>query len=107
MTVSKAQKKATSKWENKKYDKILVRLPKGTKKLIKQMADYEKISLNQFIKNVIFRQLIQQDLKQDNKGFSSCSYITSEGKKKINFSIPKIDTEKINKYILNSENNID
>ena len=34
MTRSKASIEATSKWESKAYDRILVRLPKGTKNRI-------------------------------------------------------------------------
>lgn len=45
MTVTEAQKRATAKYEKENYDKILVRLPKGTKEKIKASGD----SLNGFI----------------------------------------------------------
>lgn len=45
MTVSQAQKKATAKYEKEKYDKILVRLPKGMKDQIQKKSD----SVNGFI----------------------------------------------------------
>lgn len=46
MAVSEAQKRATAKYEREKYDKVLIRFPKGTKERI-QSTGAE--SLNGFI----------------------------------------------------------
>ena len=53
MTVSDAQKKATAKYEKQKYDKILVRFPKGTKEKIQQRSK----STNGFIVNAVIKEL--------------------------------------------------
>lgn len=37
------------KYEQEHYDKILVRIPKGSRSLWKRFAEFEGISLNQFI----------------------------------------------------------
>lgn len=76
MTVTKAQKNATANWEKKNYDKILIRLPKGTKAELQKKADYEKISLNKYIKNVLLKQL-----SQNQPGY----YTTSDGRRWIDF----------------------
>lgn len=54
MTVTAAQKKATAKYEKEKYDKILVRLPKGTKERIQSATDG---SVNGFITQAIEEKL--------------------------------------------------
>lgn len=53
ITVSKAQKKATAKYEKENYDKILVRFPKGTKEKIQAKSD----SVNGFIVNAVNKEL--------------------------------------------------
>lgn len=53
ITVSKAQKAATAKYEKENYDKILVRFPKGTKEKIKAKSD----SVNGFIVNAVNKEL--------------------------------------------------
>lgn len=53
MSVSKAQLKATKNYEDKKYDKILLRLPKGTKDKIKERSD----SVNGYIANLTIKSL--------------------------------------------------
>lgn len=75
MTVTKAQKKATATWEKKNYDKILIRLPKGTKEKLQKRANYEKISLNKYINNILLKKLSFKD--------EPCCYTTSEGKVRI------------------------
>lgn len=50
MTVTAAQKKATAKYEKENYDKILLRLPKGTKELIQNATTG---SVNGFIYDAI------------------------------------------------------
>lgn len=53
ITVSKAQKAATAKYEKENYDKILVRFPKGTKEKIKAKSD----SVNGFIVDAVNKEL--------------------------------------------------
>lgn len=53
ITVSKAQKAATAKYEKENYDKILVRFPKGTKEKIKARSD----SINGFIVDAVNKEL--------------------------------------------------
>ena len=51
--VSEAQKRATAKFEKERYDKILVRLPKGTKERIKATGE----TVNGFITRVVEKEL--------------------------------------------------
>lgn len=51
--VSEAQKKATAKFEKAKYDKILVRLPKGTKEKIQATGQ----TINGFIVKAVQKEL--------------------------------------------------
>ena len=53
MPVSEAQKKATAKYEQQNYDKILLRLEKGKKDRIKFYAENRGESLNGFINKAI------------------------------------------------------
>lgn len=53
MPVSQAQKKATAKYEQQNYDKVLLRLEKGKKDQIKAHADKQGESLNGFVKRAI------------------------------------------------------
>ena len=53
MTVSKAQKVATAKYEAKVYDKILLRLPRGKKETIQAHAEARSESVNGFINRAI------------------------------------------------------
>lgn len=53
MTVSKAQKAATAKYEAKVYDKVLVRMPKGRKDEIQTFAAQTGESVNGFINRAI------------------------------------------------------
>ena len=53
MTVSKAQKAATAKYEAKTYDKVLVRMPKGRKEIIQAHAEAHSESVNGFINRAI------------------------------------------------------
>ena len=57
ITVSKAQKAATAKYEKENYDKILVRFPKGTKEKIKAKSD----SVNGFIVDAVNKELEKVD----------------------------------------------
>jgi predicted HicB family RNase H-like nuclease len=52
--VTKAQKKATEKYEQHNYDKVLLRIkPKGKREKIKAAADAKGQSLNSFINEAI------------------------------------------------------
>lgn len=53
MTVSKAQQRATAKYEAKVYDKLLLRLPKGQKDTIQAHAAAREESVNGFINRAI------------------------------------------------------
>lgn len=53
MPVSKAQQAATARYEDKVYDKVLVRLPKGQKEIIKAHAEAQGQSVNGFINEAI------------------------------------------------------
>ncbi len=53
MSVSKAQKKATAKFEQQNYDKVLLRMSKGKKEKIKSHAEKNGESLNGFVNRAI------------------------------------------------------
>ena len=54
MAVSEAQKRATQRYEQKSYDKILVRLPKGySESILKPAAERAGESVNAFVQNAI------------------------------------------------------
>lgn len=57
MLVSKAQQKATLKYESKVYDKTLIRLPKGKLDIIRSHTQQTKESLNAFINRAINTQI--------------------------------------------------
>lgn len=54
MPVSQAQKKATAKYEQQNYDKVLLRLEKGKKDIIKAHAEQNGESLNGFVNRAIY-----------------------------------------------------
>lgn len=60
MPVSAAQKKATAKYEQQNYDKVLLRLEKGKKDIIKGHADKAGDSINGYITKAIDEK-IQRD----------------------------------------------
>lgn len=53
MAITKAQAKAVAKYEKENYDRVLVRLPKGTKEKIKKYTD----SINGFIVSAVNEKL--------------------------------------------------
>lgn len=57
MPVSKAQQKATAKYEAKVYDKTLLRLQKGKLDIIKAHAQAHDESVNGFINRAIDNQM--------------------------------------------------
>ena len=50
---TEAQKKSAEKYLHEKVEDIRIRVPKGQKELIKQFADKQGKSLNQFILDLI------------------------------------------------------
>lgn len=62
LMVSEAQKRATTKYEHINYDKITVRVPKGTREIYKAHAESKGESLNAYI-----IRLIEQDIQNDKK----------------------------------------
>lgn len=57
MAISKAQQKATAKYEAKAYDKTLVRLPKGRLDEVRDHAAARGESVNGFINRAIDSQI--------------------------------------------------
>lgn len=53
MTVSKAQMRATAKYEKNNYDDIRLRVKKGERELIKAHAEKQGKSLNAYINDLI------------------------------------------------------
>lgn len=62
MSVSDAQKRATKKYNSKKYDRIELKVQKGEKDLMKIHAIKQGESLNSFINRAI-----QNQMKADNE----------------------------------------
>lgn len=61
MAVSRAQIKATTRYESNNYDKVLLRLPKGQRKKIKSHAESMGESINSFVNRAI-NETMQQDI---------------------------------------------
>ena len=62
--ITKAQARATKKYQEKAYDKILVRLPKGTKERIQSVSD----SVNGYITQSVLNSLqIDEKIKEMEK----------------------------------------
>lgn len=57
MTVSKAQMAATKRFEDKNYDKALIRLPKGKKAEIQAAAEKQGESLNAYVIGAVERRM--------------------------------------------------
>jgi len=55
MAVSNAQKRAVQKYQDANYEFIKVRLNKGEKDIIKEKADAEGKSINQYIRDRILK----------------------------------------------------
>jgi len=53
MSVSKAQLKATQKYQNKTYERITLRVKKGQKEIYQQQAQNNKMSLNDYIVSLL------------------------------------------------------
>lgn len=61
MTVSKAQAKATAKYEKNNYDRILTRFPKGTKERLQNIGAE---SLNSFIVSATLKAIEREERKK-------------------------------------------
>lgn len=53
MSASKAQQQATNRYNDKPYDNLTIRLPKGYRKILKEHAEWKGKSLNQYVVDCI------------------------------------------------------
>ncbi len=53
MAISEAQKKAVAKYNAKSYDRIELKVSKGKKDIIQQVADLQGKSVNKYIKEAV------------------------------------------------------
>lgn len=53
MGVTKAQQRAVTKYMKENYDEIKLRVPKGLKAVIQEYAQYQNMSVNSFIGQLI------------------------------------------------------
>lgn len=60
MPVSEAHKRATRKYDQKAYDKVLVLFKKGEKEQIKEAAQMEKKSINGYITSVVMKDVSEK-----------------------------------------------
>lgn len=60
MAYSKAQKKATMKWEKENYDQIKFTAPKGFNERLKQAAELAGKSKRQFIVETLEKEMEKQ-----------------------------------------------
>ncbi len=58
--VSQAQKEATKRYEDKAYDKALIRMPKGKKAEIQLAAEKQGESLNAYVIGAIEKRMEQE-----------------------------------------------
>ena len=63
-TVSKAQQSAVKRYEDKNYDKFLVRIPKGRKAELQSHAAARDESLNAFVNRAI-DETVQRDTGEE------------------------------------------
>lgn len=63
MAVSKAQIKATTKYESANYDKVLVRLPKGKRAEVQEHAKRSGQSLNSFIVSAVDEKIEKSEVE--------------------------------------------
>lgn len=68
MSVSKAKQKSNRKWDKENYDQILVKLPKGTKDLIKSA---NAKSVNGYIRAAVYEKLARDGITTDILVFDS------------------------------------
>lgn len=60
MALSQAQKDAHRRWNEKNYEQIAIRLPKGEKDQIKAFAATAKLSLAQYIRQACYEKAGQE-----------------------------------------------
>lgn len=53
MAISKAQQKATAKYVKNNYDRIEIKVPKGSKSLIEAAAKADNQSINGYVKKAV------------------------------------------------------
>ncbi len=54
MPKSEAQSRATKKYNNKSYDSLAIRIPKGERDLFNEYAKQARLSLAQFIRQACY-----------------------------------------------------
>lgn len=54
MAYSESQKRASRNYNEKAYDRLEIKVPKGQKDIIKEFALKKNQSLNEFVNNCIF-----------------------------------------------------
>ena len=59
---TKAQQKATAKYESKNYDKILIRLKKGNKKALRNYCNINNLTINGLVNNLLAEYCKQHDI---------------------------------------------
>lgn len=59
---TKAQQKATRKWNENNLDRLYINVPKGQKQILKSIAESKGESLNSYVGKAIQRQL-EEDQK--------------------------------------------
>ena len=65
MSASEARLRATAKYEKKKYDKVLLRLPKGTKDRIRESG---ATSINGYIVKLVLEDLEKRSSPYNERG---------------------------------------
>ena len=63
MPASAAKLRSIRKWDDKAYDKILLRVPKGKKDLIQAYTQKQGLSLNGFISRAIDEAMQREEEK--------------------------------------------
>lgn len=63
MTVSKAQIRAVQKYVSKTYDRLELRLPKGSRDSVKEHAEKMGESLNQFLVRAVMETMRRDGVK--------------------------------------------
>ena len=89
MPITKAQQKATAKYQKANYDDIKVRVSKGKREIIKNYAESKGKSLNEYI-----NELIEKDMSQNQE--ESCHAPEEE---QIKSNAEKIIIEKANEVL--------
>ena len=67
MPISDAQKRASRKYDQKAYDKVLVLFKKGEKEKIKAVAQMENKSINGYITGLIMKDVSEKLVNDEEK----------------------------------------